>query len=97
MAKKIVSKNPRDLAIALNLPPSTSIEWELRFKITSQIIKNTETQGLTITKLAKKSGTSRARITKILNGVAEGISLDVLTRVLGATGQKIEIKFLKVS
>lgn len=52
---------------------------------------------LTITQVAQDSGTSRARITRILKNDNLGISLDVLLRVLAATGQKIELSFKKVA
>lgn len=61
----------------------------------SQIVNNFKIMKLKITSVAKRAETSRARVTRILKGDTKGISLDVLLRVLGATGQKIEIKFLR--
>ena len=90
-----ISRSAKDLAEALNLPASVAIEWELRYQITNQIVHNFKAKKLTITALAKSSETSRARVTNILKGNSEGISLDVLMRILGAMGQRVEIKFLK--
>lgn len=91
-----VAKSPGELAKALNLDPSISIEWEIRHEVSTQILNNFEVLGLKVTEVAKRAETSRARVTRILKGDTKGISLDVLLRILGATGQKIEIKFLRV-
>ncbi|WP_413560967.1 XRE family transcriptional regulator [Bdellovibrio sp. HCB209] len=96
--KKIkVSRNPKDLATDLGLPPSIAIEWEIRRLVTERIIQVAESQGLRVTTIALKSETSRARVTRILKGDTEGISLDVLLRILGSMGQKVEMKFKAVS
>lgn len=95
--KPIISKNAEELAEALALPKSTAIEWQVRHEVTEEIIKMFNRSQLTITEFAKKAETSRARITRILKKDTSDISLDVLLRVLGATGQRLEIKFLKAS
>lgn len=90
-----VAKNPRQLTEMLNLGNTDLLEWKVRADVTQQIIHNFNSKKLKITSLAKKSKTSRSRITRILKFDTTGISLDVLLRVLAETGQKIEIKFLK--
>lgn len=100
MAKKkkvLVSRNPEDLAVALGLESSAAVEWEIRHQVTSKIIEVVKNRKLKITAIALKSETSRARITRILKGDTEGISLDVLMRILGAVGQRVELRFLKAS
>jgi predicted XRE-type DNA-binding protein len=100
MAKKnkvIVSRNPRELAAALGLAPSVALEWEVRRQVTEKIVEVVESQKLKVTSIALKSETSRARITRILKGDTEGISLDVLLRILAAVGQRVEMKFRAAS
>jgi transcriptional regulator with XRE-family HTH domain len=92
-----IGETPEDLAEILGLRPSIVLEWKMRSEITAQIIETFKKKKMSITNLALKSQTSRARITKILKGDDIGISLDVLFRVLGATGQGVQLKFLKVS
>jgi predicted XRE-type DNA-binding protein len=81
----------------LHLLKSTAIEWQVRHEVTEEIIKAFASNEMTITVFAKRAETSRARITRILKRDTSDISLDVLFRVLGATGQKIEIKFSKTA
>lgn len=96
-SRKITSKNPKDVAKALGLTNADALEWEVRHTVTQRIIEVVNKKELTITQVAKDSGTSRARVTRILKNDNLGISLDVLLRVLAATGQKIELSFKKVA
>lgn len=88
-----VSKNPQELAEALGLSDSAVVEWQVRHQVTEKIIEVVESKKLKITSIALKSETSRARITRILKRDTEGISLDVLLRILGSVGQRVEMKF----
>jgi len=96
-SKELISKTPSDIAEALGLTPAHAIEWELRKSVTKKIIEVVEKNSITVTKLAKESGTSRGRITRILKEDTDGISLDVLVRILGAAGQKIKLAYRKVA
>jgi hypothetical protein len=96
-SKAIVNKNSKELASSLGLSPLDAIEWEVRFMITNKIISSANCSDLTVTDLAALSGTSRARITKILKSDTNGISLDVLVRVLGALGETMKISFKKAA
>lgn len=61
------------------------------------MIDTTQKYEFTITKRAKDSGTSRGRVTKILKGDTFGISLDVLFRVLAATGLRVKLSYQKAA
>lgn len=95
--KVTISRNPQEVAEAMDLNPCYAIEWELRYSITKKIIAVFQKSGQTVTSVAKKAQTSRARITRILKGDSHGISLDVLLRVLAAVGQSITISYKKAA
>ena len=97
MKKTVVNKKPSDLAKSLGLPLSDALEWEVRHSVTRKIIDVVMDQSLSVTHVAKLSGTSRGRITKILKDDTFGISLDVLFKVLGATGQKVKLIYKKAA
>ena len=97
MKKTVIDKNPSDLAKSLGLSPFNAVEWEVRHSVTRKIIDTAKRESLSVTELAKRSGTSRARITKILKDDTFGISLDVLLKVLGATGQKVKLSYRKAA
>ena len=95
--KVTISRNPQEVAEAMDLNPCYAIEWELRYSITKKIIAVFQRSDQTVTRVAKKAQTSRARITRILKGDSHGISLDVLLRVLAAVGQSITISYKKAA
>lgn len=95
--KTTVCHNAQELAEIMGLDRCHAIEWELRSSVTDKIIESFQKSGQTITSIAKKAQTSRARITKILKSNSYGISLDVLFKVLSAVGQKIQISYKKAA
>lgn len=97
MKKRKFDKNTFDLAESLGLTPADAIEWEIRYSVNDKIVSCFEKSDVTISDLAKIAGTSRARITNILKKKSEGISLDVMLRVLGALGQSVKLQYKKVS
>lgn len=100
MAKKtksVVARNSKELAEAMGLTPADAIEWEIRFSVTNRIIETVNRNRLTVTQIAKDAKTSRARVTQVLKGDSQGISIDVLLRILGAAGQTIRISFAKAA
>ena len=92
-----VCRNAKELAEAIGLDPCHAIEWELRSSVTHKIIGSFQKEGQTITHIANKAQTSRARVTRILKGDSHGISLDVLFKVLAAVGQRIQISYKKAA
>jgi predicted XRE-type DNA-binding protein len=100
MAKKIkpdVARDAKELAEVMGLTPADAVEWELRYSLTQKIIEISERNRLTVTQIAKRAKTSRARVTNVLKGDSQGISIDVLLRILGATGQTIRISYTKAA
>ena len=100
MAKKvkpIITRDAKELAEVMGLGPADAVEWELRHSLTRRIIETAERNRLTVTQIAKGAKTSRARITNVLKGDSQGISIDVLLRILGATGQTIKISYMKAA
>lgn len=82
---------------SMGLTPADAVEWILRYSLTIKIIEETEKSRITVTQIAKNAKTSRARVTKVLKGDSQGISIDVLLRILGATGQMIKISYMKAA
>ncbi len=94
---KKITKTSKQLAKSLGLSQTDAIDWEIRYSITNKIIEIVKKNKMTVTEVAKKAGTSRARITKILKGDSLGISLDVLVKIVASLGQSIKIAFKKAA
>jgi predicted XRE-type DNA-binding protein len=70
---------------------------ELRVALLKKIVSETERQGLTHAQAAERTGTSRSRMTSILNGAIQDVSTDLLLRVLAALGIRARVTFGKAA
>ncbi len=95
--KRIISHNAQELAEAMGLDECDAIEWEFRYNLTNKIREAFQNSERTITEIAKKAKTSRARVTQLIKGNSQGISIDVLLKILGAVGQSIKITYRKAA
>ena len=94
---KLRAKNAAELAEILGLTPEDAIEWEIRSELTGKIIDIVKKNRLTHVQVAKLAGTSRSRITAILNRNLHEVSTDLLLRILSRLGYRAKISFLKAA
>jgi predicted XRE-type DNA-binding protein len=81
----------------LGLSEAETGEMEFRSELTLALAKIIRNGNLTHAEIAKKAGTSRTRVTAIANGNTQGVSTDLLIRVLSATGHKAELRVRRVA
>lgn len=86
-----------DLGRALGLSAAETGEMEFRSDLTGALIRIIRDIKMTHAEIAKKAGTSRTRVTAIANGNTQGISTDLMIRVLSATGHKAELRIRKTA
>jgi predicted XRE-type DNA-binding protein len=90
--KPIRAKTAEELGSALGLSTAETGEMEFRSELTCALAKIIRNGKLTHAEIAKRAGTSRTRVTAIANGNTQGVSTDLLIRVLSATGHKAELR-----
>ena len=95
--KIVTARNAGTLAHLLNLSPDDGVEMEVRRRLNDKIIQAVSHSGLTHAQVAKLCGTSRTRITAIMNRNTKDISTDLLLRVLYSLGYTAKIKFQKAA
>ena len=95
--KRVVARNSRDLAKVLGLSDSDRVAMDVQLALVGQIGSEVLRQGITHTALARLAMSSRPRITAILNGNLEGVSTDLLLRILAALGVRVELKFRRAA
>jgi predicted XRE-type DNA-binding protein len=95
--KPIRAKTAEDLGRALGLSEAETGEMEFRSELTCVLAKIIRSGKLTHAEIAKRAGTSRTRVTAIANGNTQGISADLLIRVLSATGHRAELRVRKAA
>lgn len=91
--KTSVARNPKEIADALGLTDADRAAIEIQLELAEQISLEVRRAGMTHAKLAQLAGASRPRITSILNGNLEGVSMDLLLRILAALGVRVRLKF----
>jgi len=91
----VKAKNPKETANLLGFSDEEARLMEVRIKIRQKIKDEMKKQNITHESLAKKVGTSRARISRLANNSPEPVTIDFLIKVLSALGLKTELKFSK--
>ncbi len=89
-SKPIVARNAVELAKVLGLPLSRAREWEARSALVNEIIALVKAEEITHVELARRAGTSRTRITSILNRNLQHVSTDLLIRIIAALGYRVK-------
>jgi predicted XRE-type DNA-binding protein len=95
--KTIRTKTAEDLGSALGLSAAETGEMEFRSDLTCALAKIIQNGKSTHAEIAKRAGTSRTRVTAIANGNTQGMSTDLLIRVLSATGYRAELRVRKTA
>jgi predicted XRE-type DNA-binding protein len=92
-AKAVVARTAGALAEVLGLERTEGIEIAVRSALNTKIIQVIEKRGLTHAHVATLAGTSRTRITALINRNTKDISTDLMLRVLGALGVSAKVTF----
>jgi len=95
--KSLVARDSLELAEILGLTPADAVEFEIKSTLTDKIIDIVAKHDLTHAQVAKLSGTSRTRITAILNRNTQDVSTDLLLRILARLGYLAKISFSKAA
>jgi predicted XRE-type DNA-binding protein len=96
-SRLIVTRTAEQLAKALGLTPADGAEIDLRSTLNSKIVEAVHRKGLTHAQVARLAGTSRTRVTAVMNRNTKNISTDLLLRVLYALGYTAKITFRKAA
>jgi predicted XRE-type DNA-binding protein len=92
-AKAVVARTAGELAEVLGLDRADGIELAVRSALNTKIIQVIQKRGLTHARVAALAGTSRTRVTALLNRNTKDISTDLMLRVLGALGVSARVTF----
>lgn len=90
-AKPAIARNSVELAKALGLSAAHAQEWQAQYSLLKRIKEIMRKEKITHAELAKRAGTSRTRVTSILNDNLEHVSTDLLIRLLAALGYEVNI------
>src|SRR6185295_15198267 len=94
--KPTVARTPEALAEALGLSAADAEEWQVQYELLKRLKGIVQREKVTHAEIAKRAGTSRTRVTAILNDNLEGLSSDLLIRVLSALGYRVKVSVSRV-
>jgi len=95
--KAVTAKNAKELFNVLGLSEYEAADAVFRSKLNTDINALFKKSDLTHESLAKKVGTSRTRITALLNRSRSDISTDFMLKVLAALGYSVEPRLKKIA
>lgn len=87
-----MSKQTKSLASDLNLNDAEAAVMELKSQLYQQASKSILKSKLTHEAIAKKIGTSRARITRIANIGENSLSIELLVKIIVTLDHKMPLK-----
>ena len=93
--RPVVARTPAALAEALGLSPADAREWQVRYALLKHLKEIVRKGNLTHAVIAQRAGTSRTRVTAILNDKVENVSSDLLIRILGSLGYSVRVTVSK--
>lgn len=91
--RRIVARNSKELADVLGLTDADRPAMEIRLELAEQMGVEVRRAGITHAQLARLAGASRPGVTSILNGNLDGVSTDLLLRILAALGVRVRLRF----
>ena len=93
--KPIVARTPEELAGALGLSTAAAKEWQVQHILLGRLKEIAQRQKITHAEIAKRAGTSRTRVTAILNDDLQHVSSDLLIRILASLGYRVKISVVR--
>ncbi len=89
--KPITARTPESLARTLGLSPAEAHEWQVQHALLKRLRQIVRAEALTHAEVASRGGSSRTRITAILNGNLDNVSTDLLIRLLSGLGYRVKV------
>jgi len=93
--RPIVARTPEELASALGLSGLAAKEWQVQWVLLKRLKEIARQRKITHAEIAKRVGTSRTRVTAILNDDLEHVSSDLLIRILASLGYRVKVSVVR--
>lgn len=95
-ANNTQARTPEALAEALGLTSAEAQEWQVQYALLKKLRQIVEDDALTHAEVARRGKTSRTRVTAILNGNLDGVSTDLLIRLLSSLGYRVRVSVTRI-
>jgi len=89
--KPAIARTPEGLTDALGLPRAAAKEWHFQ----QVLLAPTRREKITRSEIARRAGTSRTRVTTILNDDLQHVSSDLLIRIPASPGYRAKVSVIR--
>ena len=89
--KKSLARNASELAAILGLSEAEAALMEYKAKISGIAVEAIENSGMTVNEIVKKSSVARSKVSAVKNGATVSVSIDLLIKIIAATGTKLKV------
>ena len=93
--KPMVAATPEALAGVLGLSATEAKGWQVQHALVKRLREIAREHRFTHAEIARRSGTSRTRVTAILNDALEHVSTDLLIRILASLGYRVKVSVVR--
>jgi predicted XRE-type DNA-binding protein len=93
--KPIIARTPEELAAALGLSDTAAKEWQVQHILVKRLKEIARREKITHGEIARRAGTSRTRVTAILNDDLNHVSSDLLIRILASLGYRVKVSVVR--
>jgi predicted XRE-type DNA-binding protein len=90
--KKPINRAAKHLGEMLDLSESDIALMEYKADLSRIAVKSIAASQMSVNEIVEKSGVSRSKVSAIKNGATINVSIDLLLRIIAATGTKITIR-----
>lgn len=94
--KPVVASTPDAVARTLGLSTSESHEWQVQYALLKKLRQIVKQESFTHAQVARRGGSSRTRVTAILNGNLDNVSSDLLIRLLHGLGYRVKVSVSRI-
>ena len=90
--KNTVNRSAQQIGEALGLSEGDIALMEYKADLSRIAVKSIAASEMTVNEIVEKSGVSRSKVSAVKNGATIGVSIDLLLRIIAATGTRITIR-----
>ncbi|MCX6106365.1 MAG: XRE family transcriptional regulator [Proteobacteria bacterium] len=90
--KNTVNRTAQQIGEALGLSEGDIALMEYKADLSRIAVKSIAASEMTVNEIVEKSGVSRSKVSAVKNGATIGVSIDLLLRIIAATGTRITIR-----
>lgn len=86
------AKSPDQLASLLGLSASESALMKHKADLSRIAVEAIGQSGMTVNEIVRLSGVARSKVSAVKNGASVSVSIDLLIRIIAATGTRLIIR-----